>query len=774
MEDIVRVVQGLPIDKPAPPIVSHALYHLDSRAVAALLKELARVGRLQRAFELFDWLRALEGGHELGRLCDVYTYTTMISLCGHDKHLRRALELVAELRSRGIQCNVHTYSAMMNVCIKCGELDLALDVYKKMKAEGLKPNVVTYNTLIDVYGKIGQWKNAVEVLEQIKAEGLEPEIRTYNTALIACNMCGQPLEALKVYDSLLEAGFTPMSTTYTALISAYGKAGKLDKALDAYKEMITKNFDRTVITYAALIGACEKAGRWELALQLFHTMIKEGCHPNTVVYNSLIAVCCQAGEWQKANEVYERMKLHGSKPDMNTYTMLLAAYDRAGEWQQIAKLFDSALQAGGRPDVQLYHTVIDTLWATGIVWAQIKAVQIFNSALRNCRARLGVQQNVDKGLMEVVVQPMSVGVAVLSVHKWLIEARTQVEKDPSNYVDVDEVVLCLGRGRSVRDPVVKMIKASLSGMLAGIGAPFSSAEDDPSSPRLSCRGRQLRDWLQLPTTLVALNCIVADPSKCTASFRGQGFEERNSSLKRRCREAFEFVCSFERSHRLNFEAMGEEYICTRSNYISLLLNLGQHLHLKPETVHDAVLLLDRVMSTGARLQEGVSSVAVAALLHVCAEQSEALQDVPQTEQLDMLVNFPIGSVDKLKSQIFATVDQDVAAISALRVVNLYLEWLGHNDMVQPSTQSKLYSLVELALYSPSFLNFRPSVTAAAVLYLYRVKQGLVPFWPFGLTNLTGIEDLNVPEFSGAVQAANNLEMSTNAIPPTSACMDLGP
>ena len=71
-----------------------------------------------RASELFDWLRALPEGHELGALCDVYTYTTLISQCGSHQQLRKALELVAEMRGRGIACNVHTYSALMNVCIK--------------------------------------------------------------------------------------------------------------------------------------------------------------------------------------------------------------------------------------------------------------------------------------------------------------------------------------------------------------------------------------------------------------------------------------------------------------------------------------------------------------------------------------------------------------------------------------------------------------------------------------------------------------------------------
>lgn len=41
-----------------------------------------------------------------------YTYTTMISQCGSHQQLRRALELVAEMRSRGIDCNVHTYRSV--------------------------------------------------------------------------------------------------------------------------------------------------------------------------------------------------------------------------------------------------------------------------------------------------------------------------------------------------------------------------------------------------------------------------------------------------------------------------------------------------------------------------------------------------------------------------------------------------------------------------------------------------------------------------------------
>ena len=57
-----------------------------------------------RAWQLFDWVRGLPEGHALQGLCDSNTYTTMITLCGPWQQLRRALQLIADMRSRNIEC----------------------------------------------------------------------------------------------------------------------------------------------------------------------------------------------------------------------------------------------------------------------------------------------------------------------------------------------------------------------------------------------------------------------------------------------------------------------------------------------------------------------------------------------------------------------------------------------------------------------------------------------------------------------------------------------
>ena len=390
VEDLLEVVRHLPAEASAVQAVAHGLYCLDSGALAALLKELNKAGHARRAQEIFDWLRSLDPAHDLSALCTTMTYTTMISQCGTQQALRRALELLAEMRGRGVQCNVHTYSALMNVCIKANELDLALDVYRQMIAEGCTPNLVTYNTLIDVYGKTGAWEEAVGVLDILETQGIEPEVRTYNTVIIACNQSSRAADALKVYERMLAAGAHPTATTYTALISAYGKAGQLDAALQIFQDMLRRGCERNVITYSSLISACEKAGRWELALELFQEMHAEGCRPNVVTYNSLIAACAQGAQWKKAQELFEQMQSKGCRPDSVTFGGLIAAYDRAGLWRRALAAFEQMRTMSCRPDTVVYNTIIGALWRTGLLWAQARAIQIFHSACRQGHFRLTV------------------------------------------------------------------------------------------------------------------------------------------------------------------------------------------------------------------------------------------------------------------------------------------------------------------------------------------------------------------------------------------------
>ena len=91
IEELVAFIQKLPKRDALPEAVYSALYHLDSRAVALVLKDLSKLGMEKRAVELFDYLRRLGERHALRVLCDVYTFTAMISLCIYQQDVDRAM-----------------------------------------------------------------------------------------------------------------------------------------------------------------------------------------------------------------------------------------------------------------------------------------------------------------------------------------------------------------------------------------------------------------------------------------------------------------------------------------------------------------------------------------------------------------------------------------------------------------------------------------------------------------------------------------------------------
>mmetsp|Transcript_18815 Transcript_18815/g.52461 ORF Transcript_18815/g.52461 Transcript_18815/m.52461 type:complete len:1370 (-) Transcript_18815:950-5059(-) len=550
VEKMLKIVCSLPPGRSVVEELAPAFTGLDSRAAAALLKEVAKAGHPGRAVELFDWLRSQEDDSDLTYLCDVFTYTTMISLCTSRQHLRRAMELVAEMHTRGIPCNVHTYSALMNVCIKCNELELALDVYKEMQDEGCVPSLVTYNILIDMYGKAGRFEDALKILDTMEKNSIDPEVRTYNSIISACSSAGQPTAGLEVYERLVKAGKTPTATTFTALISAYGKAGQLDRAMDMFQEMVVHGCQRNVITFSSLISACEKAGCWELALKMLGDMQKEGCAPNVVTYNSLIMACAQGCQWKKANELFDQMQAEGCHPDSVTYSALISAYEKGGQWHRALQVYEqlqsdnrhgsercnshSAPRNNALHNTAVHNTIVDVLWQTGLVCAQAKALQVYRKAFRNGHFRLTKRTQGDTDVHEVNVPPFSIGAAVISVHRWLLELSAQLSSTGS--FPKAKVGFTVWRGKHGREARHSMVKAAVMVALAGVqphlkesygspsnseassprsspgsrtgppspssvpilvaDTPFMIVQDSPQCLRLEARSHELAQWLQ--------------------------------------------------------------------------------------------------------------------------------------------------------------------------------------------------------------------------------------------------------------------------------------
>jgi pentatricopeptide repeat domain-containing protein 1 len=102
-----------------------------------------------------------------------------------------------------------------------------------------------------------------------------------------------------------------------------------------------------------------------------------------------------------------------------------------------------------------------------------------------------------------------------------------------------------------------------------------------------------------------------------------------------------------------------------------------------------------------------------------------------------------------------------AILQALRCLKLYLQRLG--CVFAPdgtcANQEDILDVLELvarAVTDNEFLNYRPTITAAAVLYCERLHKGHLPFWPSSLSGLTSYSNARTPELSAAIGGAQRL------------------
>eukprot|EP00803_Ostreobium_quekettii_P002863 evm.model.scf_2500.1 EVM.evm.TU.scf_2500.1 scf_2500:7276-10483(-) len=686
----------------------------------------------------------------------------MVSQCGSHQQLRRALELVAEMRSRGIRCNVRTFTALMNVCIKANEMDLALDVYHQMLREGCTPNLVTYNTLIDIYGKTGQWAKAIEVLDTLDRQNIQPEVRTYNTVISACNRSGQPEQALHVYERMLGKDVKPSATTYTALISAYGKKGLVDKALEIFQDMVRRGCERNVITYSSLIGACEKAGRWELAVDLFNKMHRENCKPNVVTYNSLIAACANGGHWAKSCEVFDHMVASGCRPDSTTYSAVISALTRGGSWARALRAFEDMQSQACRPDAVVYNALLDVLWQSGVAPAQAKAVQLWRRAVQ----RGIICFNLLTGRDEYSTVVFTVGASIISVLRWLTDLRHRIGQEGAGGMQ-REVALVLQRGKhNIAEQAPEVICDAIAAVLNGAKSPFKAFVQD-QNVHLVAPTADIAAWFQ---TCEFHNCVapVADHTINAKRSASEYLCSEDASLEVRCGEAFNAVRQYEENHKIVVSNVHPSVINFRPHVVSYALAYGHAFGFKDETVQDALLLFDRVVSSGVEIDLDQIQLIVGAcilLMGRLCEPADRMQAIMAS--LPATVGFDAQVVGAMETQIRSALGDDVGAISSLRIAHLYLERLGCLALAgwyADQLAAEVHALCVQTMCTPVFMKFSPSVVAAAVLYNVRKCRGQFPYWPAALTVMTGCDPIQTESLALCSQLVEGLIAGRQSVP----------
>ena len=136
---------------------------------------------------------------------DVISYSAAISACEKAAQCERALEILDEMKRRGVAPNVFSYSAAISACEKGGRWERALALLAEMRTRGVAPDVIVYNSTISACATGARWDHALALLSEMEARGgLAPNAITFSAAIEACDAAGEAAEARRLYTIALE------------------------------------------------------------------------------------------------------------------------------------------------------------------------------------------------------------------------------------------------------------------------------------------------------------------------------------------------------------------------------------------------------------------------------------------------------------------------------------------------------------------------------------------------------------------------------------------
>ena len=807
--DVRAIIDRLPLDADAGTALEHALppstlASLDPAAFADALALLAAGGAAFRAWQLFDWARRAPPGTPPARLATAPAYVAMVDACGGWQQLRQALDLVAEMRSRGLADGGGAAAALLRAALRAGDAPLACEAHAALAAAGAPRHPPSVRALVDVAARAGAADVALAALDDLRvvarAPGLprvphgdgetaprpppppptgEPpplsplDAPAYNAALVCASRGGDARRALAVYRRMAADGVPPNTKMFTALLTAVGRD---DAGLDAVAAAIPPTDADTAgarAAYGGALAACEKAGHWDAASGLFDRMRAAGVPADAAAFNSVIAACAHGGEAGRARAAFDAMADAGVVPDAVSHANLIRAYKKAGAWADAAATYEAMLAAGCTAHAAVVSSVVDTLWATGVAWARAKAASLHGAALA-AGALPPPAELVKKGTLKVDVQALTAGAAVLGAAAWLRSERAAaaaaargalagsgagVPPPPCSLDAARKVVLVNGGGEHARaQGHAATVRDAVAATLAGGGAPFRAAPDHARTGRLEAPAPVLRKWLLSPAFDAYHDAVCGGGGGAGAARADTPTAECADAAAAAAAEAaaaHAALAAVEARHASSLTSLAAAaplYLQQRDGLVAAAAHAAAALGASPAALHAAVGLMDRVMATGVRGVTGqLHSLFVAACLRVAA-RAPGRGPEPPLALAAAAALYPPAALERMEANVAACVHGDVDAAPALDWLALYATRLGA-DVADPASRraaaGAAFAAASDALRDVVLAQQRPSLVAAALMAAGRRAVGALPAWPSALASLTGYTEAGTPALAAA-------------------------
>ncbi|ERN14103.1 hypothetical protein AMTRI_Chr01g133900 [Amborella trichopoda] len=315
--------------------------------------------------------------------------------------LSRALELLPEMREKGIGADSIVYNNLMLGCVKAGELEKAIEIFGELKQNlkvydgivhgtlmkgyfskgmdkeamecyeslfnlGFKMNAISYNSVLDALAKNAKFDEAEGLFDRMLNEHDPPRRVTVNLGsfnVMVDGFCSQGKfqEAIDVFRKMSEKMCSPDTLSYNNLIEQLCNNGLLREAEALYNEMAEKSVNPDEFTYVLLVDACFREKKENEAAGYFEKMVETGLKPNVVAYNKVIGGLVNASKIDEATKFFEQMREKELKPDTKTYDFVLRGLCEQSRFDEVLKIVGDVLKNDEVLDTETKEFVFDSL-----------------------------------------------------------------------------------------------------------------------------------------------------------------------------------------------------------------------------------------------------------------------------------------------------------------------------------------------------------------------------------------------------------------------------
>jgi len=237
-----------------------------------------------------------------------------------------------------IEPDVYILGSLLQASVVTLEVERARAIFESCETTyGVKPDRVMHNMLLHMFSDTLDVSAALDVMQMLKQLGAVPDVYTASTMINLYARRKDPAAAENVFHGLLDLGLVPNSTVFGSLLHAYVEANDLEGMYDVLHRMELAGLKFNHTTMNIILKGLSKSGRPSKELfEFVASMEVVGFRPSSVTYTTLLRAEVQQGSLVSVLNLFNSIK----SPNEFHYTALMVALVKNGT----AESYDLLLQ----------------------------------------------------------------------------------------------------------------------------------------------------------------------------------------------------------------------------------------------------------------------------------------------------------------------------------------------------------------------------------------------------------------------------------------------